>query len=225
MNMNEDNIRPAEATQQPADLKDDVEAINTHCLAQSARPWIHATYHSVISVLGISAVLSLPLSFTYLGWAGGMILFIASTFTSFYSGQLLIQCQDVTKHKTYSSLADGIMGDGWSMRWLRPFQGIVFITVLISTIIAAGQFMVYMDIEVDGNQNLSNSSWYAIAGLMLLIVSLAPDLEKSWKVSFIGTQRYWQSSCILLDVAFPLVKWKMQHTTFQMGTLQLNTQC
>ena len=36
MNMNEDNIRPAEATQQPADLKDDVEAINTHCLAQSA---------------------------------------------------------------------------------------------------------------------------------------------------------------------------------------------
>jgi len=48
------------------------------------------------------------------------------------------------------------MGDGWSMRWLRPFQGIVFITVLISTIIAAGQFTIYMDIEVDGNQSLSN---------------------------------------------------------------------
>lgn len=152
------------------------------------RPWLHATYHSVVSVLGVSAVLALPYSFAYMGWAGGLILFLASTFTSFYSGQLLFECQDTTLHKTYSSLSDAVMGDGWSMRWIRPFQGIVFLTALVSTVIACGQLMILMDTEVDGgNQNINDSSWYAIAGLSLLIVSLAPNVDKSWTVSFAGT--------------------------------------
>jgi amino acid permease len=165
-------------------VEDEAQASDNN---RTPRPWLHAAYHSVISVLGVGAMLALPYSYAYLGWAGGMILFVACTFTSFYSGQLLIECQDVTKHKTYSSLGDGIIGDGWSMRWVRPFQGIVFITVLIATVIAAGQFMIRIDIELDGNQNISNSSWYAVAGFMLLIISLAPNVDKSWTVSFLGT--------------------------------------
>jgi len=160
------------------------EAHHSHASDDNVpRPWLHAAYHSIVSFLDVY----LPYSFAYLGWVGGLVLFVVCTITSFYSGKLLIECQDVTKHKTYSSLGDGIIGEGWSMRWIRPFQGIVFITVLISTVIATGQFMTMIDIDVDGNQNISNSSWYAIAGFMLLIISLAPDIDKSWTVSFLGT--------------------------------------
>ena len=136
------------------------------------RPWIHATYHSVISILGIIGLLALPLSFSYLGWAGGVIiiLFIASTLVSFYSGKLLIECQDVTQHKTYSELADGNMGDGWSMKWIRPFQGLIFVTIISSSVVASGQLLIMMDIERNGIQNLNDSSWYALGGLMLFIV-------------------------------------------------------
>jgi amino acid permease len=151
------------------------------------RPWQHATYHSIASVLGVAAVAALPYSMAYLGWAGGMILFATATATSFYSGQCLIDCQNTRRHTTYSDLADDIMGDGWSLRWVRPFQGIVFATVAISTVIALGALMGIMDEEVDGTKDISDSAWIAIAGLMLLIVSLAPSIDKSWTVSLVGT--------------------------------------
>ena len=151
------------------------------------RPWQHAAYHSIVSVLGVAGLVALPYSMAYLGWAGGLILFATATATSFYSGQLLINCQDATRQSTYSDLGDDIMGDGWSLRWVRPFQGIVFATVVIATVIGMGQLMGTMDQEYDGTQDVSNSAWIAISGLMLLIVSLAPNVEKSWTVSLVGT--------------------------------------
>ncbi|KAL7551409.1 hypothetical protein ACHAWF_014600 [Thalassiosira exigua] len=156
--------------------------------ATKTLPWQHATYHSVVSILGVSAVVAMPVSYAYLGWAAGTILFLICTAVSFYSGHLLIECQDATQHRTYSEVADDIMGDGWSSRWVRPFQGLVFLTVLIATVIIVGEFLIEMDgLRNDGKQTLQNSAWTAISGLLLLIVSLAPDVEKSWQVSFIGT--------------------------------------
>ena len=153
----------------------------------TTRPWQHAAYHSIVSVLGVAGIVALPYSMAYLGWTGGLVLFATATATSFYSGQLLVNCQDVTRHSTYSDLGDDIMGDGWSLRWVRPFQGIVFATVVMATVIGMGQLMGAMDLEFDGTQNLSNSEWIAISGLMLLIVSLPPNVEESWAVSFVGT--------------------------------------
>ena len=140
-----------------------------------------------MSVLGVAGLVALPYSMAYLGWAGGLILFATATATSFYSGQLLINCQDATRQSTYSDLGDDIMGDGWSLRWVRPFQGIVFATVVIATVIGMGQLLGTMDQEYDGTQDVSNSAWIAISGLMLLIASLAPNVEKSWTVSLVGT--------------------------------------
>ena len=57
------------------------------------RPWQHATYHSIASVLGVAGIAALPYSMAYLGWAGGLILLATATATSFYSGQCLIDCQ------------------------------------------------------------------------------------------------------------------------------------
>ena len=125
---------------------------------------------SMLHITLLYPSLALPLSFSYLGWAGGVILFIASTLVSFYSGKLLIECQDVRQHKTYSELADGNMGEGWSMKWIRPFQGLIFITILSSSVVASGQLLIMMDVERNGIQNLNDSSWYSIGGLMLFIV-------------------------------------------------------
>ena len=37
-----------------------------------------------------------------------------SSRTSYLSGRLLIDCQDATRHRTYSAVGDAIMGDGWA---------------------------------------------------------------------------------------------------------------
>ena len=139
-----------------------------------------------MSVLGVGGVFALPYSMAYLGWAGGLILYATTAASSYYSGSLLIQCQDATRHSTYSALADDIMGDGWSRRWVRPFQGIVLATVLISTVIGLGHLMALVDLQIDGRQNLPNSAWMAISGLVLFVISLAPDIETSWSVSLVG---------------------------------------
>ena len=152
------------------------------------RPWYHATYHSIISILGIGGLLPLPYSYAYLGWSWGTILLLASTATSFLSGRLLIACQDATRYRTYSAIGDAIMGDGWARRWVRPAQGLVFFTVIIAVVIGVGQLLSGLDSEANqGSQSLSLSAWIAVAGALLLLVSSAPDVERSWGISLGGS--------------------------------------
>ena len=71
---------------------------------------------------------------------------------------------------------------------MRPAQGLVFFTAVIGTVIGVGQLLYGLDSEVNqGSQSLSLSAWIAVGGPLVLLVSSAPDIEKSWGISLGGT--------------------------------------
>jgi hypothetical protein len=81
-------------------------------------PWQHAFYHTTTSVLGLMAIVALPGSFAYLGWAGGVVLLLASTVVSYLSGVLIIELQE-PHMRTYSEIADAVMFPRFSYFFIR----------------------------------------------------------------------------------------------------------
>jgi hypothetical protein len=129
------------------------------------------------SVLGAPIFLALPLAFAYLGWGGGLVLFLASTVMSFYSGALLIELQDVLSHTTYSQVADSVMGRNWPKSWVRPFQVIVFVQVAIITILVVGPL------------GVCSAEMAAKAGDVLQLSSLASTVVNTgWKLPVSSTR-------------------------------------
>ena len=100
--MSDVELGPEAAAESSGKDSKDIELASTN--VNTTRPWQHAAYHSIVSVLGVAGLVALPYSMAYLGWAGGLILFATATATSFYSGQLLINCQDIV----------------WPARWQQP---------------------------------------------------------------------------------------------------------
>lgn len=152
-----------------------------------ARPWHRAFYHTTTSVLGVIAMTALPISFSYLGWAGGIILLVASTAASYYSGWLLIQLQE-PHHKTYSEVADAAMGQGFSKWCVRPFQALLFFQVSVIIALVTGQSAQALEAIVGGDAHatLSLSAWVGIAGAAMFVLALIPNLSDAWQVSFVG---------------------------------------
>lgn len=71
---------------------------------------------------------------------------------------------------------------------MRPAQALVFFTVVIAVVIGVGQLLLGLDSEANqGSPSLSLSAWIAVAGPLLLLMSSAPDVEKSWGISLGGT--------------------------------------
>lgn len=145
-------------------------------------PWLHAFYHTTTSVLGVVAVAALPISFAYLGWAGGLILLIASTAVSYYSGMLIIELQE-PHQRTYSDIANSNMGDGFANVYIRPFQLLLFFQVGVLDALVAGQAFA----DLDESSRLSQSWWIVISGAIVFLLALAPTLSQMWQLSMIGS--------------------------------------
>lgn len=148
--------------------------------------WWHAWLHIFVSVVGTPAIASLPLAFAYLNWTFGMLFFFLSTWTSYYSARLLIQMQEPDQH-TYSRVADGIMGQGFAARWVRPFQFLVLYQVTIVTSLTLGQSFLALA-QLTGSQEigLSLSCWTVCGGVVVVITSLVPSIGDMWRLSFLG---------------------------------------
>ncbi|CAE7174489.1 GAT1 [Symbiodinium pilosum] len=147
--------------------------------------WFHAWYHTTTSVLGAVAVAALPFAFGYLGWFGGIAVWIFSTAVSYYSGRLLIQIQGT--ESTYSQIADRIMGDGFAKWWIRPFQFIVVYQVTVLTALTLGQTFFALDSLFSPASHLNLSCWTIIGGGFTFLIALCPSLSHMWQCSFVGS--------------------------------------
>lgn len=155
----------------------------------SVEPWHHAFYHTTTSVLGINVLLSLPRSFAYLGWVGGIVLLLASAVASYRSATVLINMQEPSRHKTYSEVADAAMWPGFSNVWVRPLQFLLFFQVTVLDALVTGQsFQTLAQMGGTGAlANLSLSWWIVVAGIIIFAIGLIPTLTQTWHVSFVGT--------------------------------------
>jgi len=159
----------------------------------TVQPWQHAWYHTTTSVLGIVVLLSLPYGFKYLGWAGGVILLVASTATSYLSGRIIVRLQQ-RGQRSYSDIADAFMWPGFSV-FVVPLLLLLFFQVTVLDAIVTGQsFQAIADIVASTSTAsatpasvLSLSWWIVIAGAVILCIGLIPTLAQTWYISLVGT--------------------------------------
>jgi amino acid permease len=162
------------------------------------RPWTHAWYHITVSVLGIPAASTLPFAFAYLGWIGGILIILFATAVSYISGILLINMQ-TTGMKSYSDIADSIFYPGFSRRYIRPLQFLVFVPVSIFTILFLGQTLMALtkvaafianSAFTDPNSAsgyLSTTMWVLIAGIACFAFAAVPSIDRMWGASLAGS--------------------------------------
>lgn len=151
-------------------------------------PSTKAMYHITTSVLGPPAVAALPLSFAYLGWAGGSLLLIISAVVSFYSGYLLISLQE-DGQRTYSEIADSTMGSKkFSHYYVRPFQMIIFFTTSTLVVLLISEFLqALIDLTSLSNNHMSPLLWIIISGVIVMAITVIPSLSDMWQLSLTGT--------------------------------------
>jgi amino acid permease len=173
-------------------ITDDPEQQQGYSNTPPRRPWTHAWYHITVSVLGIPAAASLPYAFSYVGWAGGVLLILFATVVSYVSGIVLINLQDSPKLRSYSDVADSVMAlkyPNFSRNVIRPLQFLVFVPVTIFTILILGQTMLALTkVASDNSQgSLTTTLWVFIAGIASFLFALIPSIDRMWLASAVGS--------------------------------------
>ena len=187
--MDDRNTPPSSSNERVTNEDDGKSSSSSCCLSKEYRPeaWQYSLYHITVSVLGGSVVCSIPLGFAYLQWWGAIILFVASTVSTFYSGWCLIELQ-TAEDRTYSDIAARCMkSPGWANTYVRPFQALVFFVVTVLNVLVLGMGYVALDEIVNIKQTLSLSVWIVVGGITFLIFALIPNLDRQWALSLIGT--------------------------------------
>ena len=78
-----------------------------------------------------AGVLGLPYAFSYLGWAGGLLLLLLAGGVSLYTSALMAALHDLNgvRHNRYRDLGEAIIGRHNSLLFIAPFQFIVMVRV------------------------------------------------------------------------------------------------
>jgi amino acid permease len=196
-----------ENAEDPA-ITDDPEPQHGHSKTHP-RPWTHAWYHITVSVLGIPAAASLPYAFSYVGWAGGVLLIVFATIVSYVSGLVLINLQNSPKLRSYSDVADSVMAlkfPNFSRNFIRPLQFLVFVPVTILTILILGQTLLALTKVAAGTAqgSLTTTLWVLIAGIASFLFALIPSIDHMWLASAVGSL-CGVVGCLMLVVGSALV--------------------
>jgi len=177
----------AESTHSEGTTSSNTTSTSSSSLSTIVQPWMHAWYHTTVSVLGASSAATLPYAFSLLSWPGAIIVWLFATITSYYSAQILINIQE-PKMKTYSEVANGIMGPKFANRWVRPIQIFVFLQVSIKAVLVSGKSFAILDALFNNDEQvLSNTIWILIAGCMFYFIVLIPSIEDMWVLSLVGS--------------------------------------
>jgi amino acid permease len=151
--------------------------------------WLHAFYHSVVVCIG-TGILGLPHAAAYLGYAGMTILLTFVTVCTFYTANLLIVCQNASRERSYTEVAKSIMGRKFAVWCVRPFQFLQFFCVLPVFIVVGAQGIQTMDTMAYGGSEENDAFGIRIStlimGVIVMVLSFAPNLSKAWWISAFG---------------------------------------
>ena len=102
--------------------------IDLTCGSDGAATWPQAACHTVTAVVG-AGVLGLPYSFSYLGWAVGLIFLIIASSSSLYTSYQLASLheQDGKRINRYRDLGVHTFGPLWGRLAITPFQTLVMV--------------------------------------------------------------------------------------------------
>jgi len=178
-------------TDQDYEIDKDYEIDNEFDLERDARQqdehspyvWLTGAYHLLVAIIG-TGILGFPMAFSYLGFVGGTVTLVLITISSIYTAMLLIGVQEQGQ-KSYSDIADSIMGTRFSNRWVKPFQLLGFFPTTCVMLLIGGQSIFSME-RLSGTDVLSSDLSICIVGIAMILLAFVPDLSSGWMVSMIG---------------------------------------
>ncbi|MED6206413.1 hypothetical protein PIB30_026506 [Stylosanthes scabra] len=154
------------------------------CLSFScvyAGSWVHCGYHLTTSIVG-PVILTLPYSFTLLGWVGGVLWLTLAALTTFYSYNLLSvvlehHAQLGHRQLRFRDMARDILGPGWAKYYVGPLQFLLCFGTVIGGPLVGGKSLkfIYQLYNPEGSMKLYQ--FIIICGVVTLILAQLPSFH------------------------------------------------
>ncbi|RYQ92452.1 hypothetical protein Ahy_B09g098682 isoform B [Arachis hypogaea] len=148
---------------------------------KSKGSWLHCGYHLTTSIVG-PVILTLPYSFTLLGWVGGVLWLTLAALTTFYSYNLLSvvlehHAQLGHRQLRFRDMARDILGPGWAKYYVGPLQFLLCFGTVIGGPLVGGKSLkfIYQLYNPDGPMKLYQ--FIIICGVVTLILAQLPSFH------------------------------------------------
>ncbi|KAI9124631.1 hypothetical protein K1719_004553 [Acacia pycnantha] len=148
---------------------------------KSRGSWLHSGYHLTTSIVG-PALLTLPFSFTLLGWIGGVLWLTLAGIVTLYSYNLLSLILDHhaqlgLRQLRFRDMATHILGPRWAKYYVGPLQLAICFGAVISGPLVGGQSLkfIYMLYKPEGTIRLYE--FIVIFGVIILGLAQVPSFH------------------------------------------------
>nr|GEU81067.1 lysine histidine transporter-like 8 [Tanacetum cinerariifolium] len=154
---------------------------------------LYAAFHTLCSGIGFEALI-LPVAFTFLGWAWGIILLVCAFLWQFYTLFLLINLHESIetgiRYSRYGQLANAAFGERLG-NFLTKFP-IVYLSAgtCVALIITGGSTSrVFFQIMCDSSckaDTLTATEWYLVFTCAIVLLSQLPNMNSIAGISLVG---------------------------------------
>ncbi|XP_057446379.1 GABA transporter 1-like [Lotus japonicus] len=152
--------------------------------------WLHCGYHLTTSIVG-PVILTLPFSFTLLGWVGGVLWLTLAGVVTFYSYNLLSvvlehHAQLGRRQFRFRDMARDILGPRWAKYYVGPLQFVICFGTVIGGPLVGGKSLkfIYSLYHPDGAMKLYQ--FIIICGVITMILAQLPSFHSLRHVNLVG---------------------------------------
>ncbi|KAG4908180.1 hypothetical protein AAZX31_20G175600 [Glycine max] len=152
--------------------------------------WLHCGYHLTTSIVA-PVLLTLPFSFTLLGWVGGVLWLTLAAVITFYSYNLLsvvleYHAQLGRRQLRFRDMARDILGPGWAKYFVGPLQFAICFGTVIGGPLVGGKSLkfIYQLYNPEGSMKLYQ--FIIICGVITLILAQLPSFHSLRHVNMIS---------------------------------------
>ncbi|XP_027366970.1 GABA transporter 1-like [Abrus precatorius] len=152
--------------------------------------WLHCGYHLTTSIVA-PALLTLPFSFTLLGWIGGLLWLTLAGLTTFYSYNLLSVVLEHHAHLgrrqlRFRDMARDIIGPGWAKYYVGPLQFVICFGTVIGGPLVGGKSLKFIYILYNPEGTMKLYQFIIICGVITLILAQLPSFHSLRHINLIS---------------------------------------
>ncbi|CAJ1976659.1 unnamed protein product [Sphenostylis stenocarpa] len=152
--------------------------------------WLHCGYHLTTSIVA-PVLLTLPFSFTLLGWVGGVLWLTLAAVITFYAYNLLSVVLEYhaelgRRQLRFRDMARDILGPGWAKYYVGPLQFAICFGTVIGGPLVGGKSLkfIYQLYNPEGSMKLYQ--FIIICGVITMILAQLPSFHSLRHVNMIS---------------------------------------
>ncbi|KAK7277256.1 hypothetical protein RIF29_18407 [Crotalaria pallida] len=157
---------------------------------KSRGSWWHSGYHLTTSIVG-PVLLTLPFSFTLMGWVGGVLWLTLAALTTFYSYNLLSAVLEHHAHLgrrqlRFRDMARDILGPGWAKFYVGPLQFAICFGAVITGPLVGGLSLKYIYLLYNPHGPMKLYQFISICGAITLVLAQIPSFHSLRHINLIS---------------------------------------